>query len=56
MLFRYALAVLKLNEADILKQTDYVTILTTMKSRVENLSDIEDVTRVSIASVFGLFM
>lgn len=47
VLFRYALAVLKLNEAEVLKQTDYVTILTTMKNRVEDLNDIEEVTRIA---------
>ncbi|XP_069694443.1 TBC1 domain family member 2B-like isoform X2 [Periplaneta americana] len=47
VLFRYALAVLKLNETEVLNQTDYVSILTTLKSRVENLTDVDCVTRVA---------
>lgn len=38
---------LKLNETEVLKQTDYVSILTTLKNRVENITDIDEVTRVS---------
>jgi hypothetical protein len=39
--------VLKLCESDVLQQTDYVGILTTVKKRVENIIDVAGVARVS---------
>ncbi|XP_023719793.1 TBC1 domain family member 2B isoform X3 [Cryptotermes secundus] len=47
VLFRYALAVLKLNEAEVMKQTDYVSILMTLKNRVENTVDFDGVSQVA---------
>lgn len=47
VLFRYALAVLKLNEAEVMKQTDYVSILMVLKNRVENIVDFDGVSQVA---------
>ena len=51
MLFRYALAILKIVEDKLLRQSDYMTLFSTFKSEVESLSDVKLLTKVKI--IFG---
>ena len=48
MLFRYALAILKIVEDKLLRQSDYMTLFSTFKSEVESLSDVKLLTKVKI--------
>ena len=48
MLFRYALAILKIVEDKLLRQSDYMTLFSTFKSEVESLSDVKLLTKVNI--------
>jgi hypothetical protein len=39
-----------MNEAEVMKQTDYVSILMSLKNRVENIVDFDGVSQVSITN------
>ena len=46
VLFRYALAILKMIEPKIMRQTDYMSIFKTFRSEIEELSDVKSLTQV----------
>ena len=52
VLFRYALAILKIVEEKLLRQNDYMTLFSTFKSEVESLSDVKLLTKVRIIHIW----
>ena len=54
MLFRYAVAIFKYTEESLLKQNDYMSIVNTLRDRLESLNDIEALTQVRIVGIWLL--
>jgi len=47
VLFRYALAILKLIEGKIMRQNDYMSIFNTFRTEIEGLSDVKNLTQIA---------
>jgi len=47
VLFRYALAILKLIEGKIMRQNDYMSIFNTFRTEIEGLSDVKTLTQIA---------
>ena len=54
VLFRYAVAIFKYTEESLLKQNDYMSIVNTLRDRLESLNDIEALTQVRIVGIWLL--
>ncbi len=52
VLFRYAIAIFKYTEDSLLKQNDYMSIVNTLRDRLESLTDIETLTQVGHCQTF----
>jgi hypothetical protein len=54
VLFRYALAIFKSLEEELLAQTDYMAIFNTIRANIDRLTDFRKLTQVSQHNPFSL--